>query len=219
MTGAIRDCLLIATAFLAATQGRADVVELANGDRLHGRVLALDEESLRLESETFGELQLDRKKVALIALGERTLPSAEASVPPSRHPQPPAADSVDVGPSSGGSVEDAVRKLQSGGVSGTLTKQLQTTLPGFASPEVQQYFNDTVGGLATGEINIADIRKDALRARDELEKLKKDLGPDAGAALSGYMNILDYFLHETEDYQPVAGDPAPPKLRPAPPQK
>jgi hypothetical protein len=49
----------------------------------------------------------------------------------------------------------------------------------------------------TGKLNIQDVRKDAITARDGLLDLQKDLGPE-GAALNGYLSILNKFIRETE---------------------
>lgn len=92
--------------------------------------------------------------------------------------------------------EDVVRQLRAEGVDPRLMNELQLRLPGFASPEVQSYFNDTVGGLIDGSVSLQDIRDDAIDARDQLIDLKEDLGPDA-AALDGYLGILEGFIRTT----------------------
>ena len=71
-------------------------------------------------------------------------------------------------------------------------------LPLLATPEASKYFNDTVKGLMGGTRSIGDLRKDAMRAREELKKATKGLGPDVDAAVAPYMQILDSFLRETE---------------------
>ncbi len=75
---------------------------------------------------------------------------------------------------------------------------LQTKFPLLNTPEASGYFNDTLGGLMTGKLNIQDVRKDAVKARDELKSLQDELGPETGAALNGYMSILNKFIRETE---------------------
>ena len=61
---------------------------------------------------------------------------------------------------------------------------------------MKKYFNDKVTGLASGRLNLQDIRKDAVKARDGLKDLQKDLGPD-GRALEGYLSILNAFIDQT----------------------
>ena len=92
--------------------------------------------------------------------------------------------------------EDAVEELRRLGVSEAMKKNLQLSLPGFTTPEVQGYFNDRVQGLMNGSIQIGDIRNDAIDAREQLKGIMGELGPDA-AALQGYFSILDHFIKET----------------------
>jgi len=92
--------------------------------------------------------------------------------------------------------DDVVEQLRTEGVDPALVNELKLRLPGFTSPPVQKYFNDTVDGLISGKITLGDIRNDAVKARDQLNDLKKDLGPD-GAVLDGYLSILDGFIKET----------------------
>jgi hypothetical protein len=65
------------------------------------------------------------------------------------------------------------------------------------APSVQKYFNDTVSGLATGQINIQDLRKQAIAVRKQLDDVQKDLPPEAKAALAPYSGILDHFIRES----------------------
>ncbi len=67
-----------------------------------------------------------------------------------------------------------------------------------ATPEASKYFDDTVKGLLGGNLSINDIRKDALRARDELKNATKGLGPDVETAVRPYLMILEKFLGETQ---------------------
>ena len=66
-----------------------------------------------------------------------------------------------------------------------------------ATPSVQKYFTDTVAGLATGKINVQDLRKQAISVRKQIDDLEKDLGPEAKAALAPYSGILDHFIRES----------------------
>ncbi len=71
-------------------------------------------------------------------------------------------------------------------------------LPLLATPEASKYFNDTVKGLMSGTRSIGDLRKEAMRAREELKKATKGLGPDVDAAIAPYMQVLDGFIRETQ---------------------
>jgi hypothetical protein len=183
---------------------RAESIVLINGDTLTGRVLSLDAKEVKIESELLGPVTLARARVATIQLLDQPLPPAG---PPKSKPAEASK------PAAAGSVDALLKQLQTGGVDAGTMKSLQDQLPLLASPEVSQYFNEKVGGLMSGKIGIADIRKDASKARDELRDLKKDLGPH-GAALDAYLSILEGFLNKTEpkDSQPAQ----PPRPTPAP---
>src|SRR5262245_56713994 len=154
---------------------RADTVELANGERLQGKVLSLDGKQLEIESESLGKLVVPREKVAAIALGERKLPAVAAA----RDAAAPSIAAEAAGlfggrpsdPTKPLSVEDILKQLQAEGTTpqqlGQLKdlKDLQKAMPLLANPEVQAYFNKTVGGLMNGKLTVDDIRQEAIKAR------------------------------------------------------
>ena len=80
-------------------------------------------------------------------------------------------------------------------------QDLETKVPLLAVPGVRSYFNRTLEGLIAGELGIPDLRREAMKARDGLRDIQKDLGPD-GAALDGYMMILNGFIEQTEPKKP-----------------
>ena len=63
---------------LAVAPVLADSIVLVNGDTLKGEVVLLDKESLKLSSESFGELTVPRAKVEAIYLGDAKPPVATA---------------------------------------------------------------------------------------------------------------------------------------------
>jgi len=105
----------------------------------------------------------------------------------------------------GNAVEDAVRQLQSQGHDPGTMKQLQQAFPEIASPGVQKYVTETTAGLLTGQINIQDLRKQAIDVRGQLLDVMKDLGPDAKGALMPYTEILDQFIRETKPSPQTSG--------------
>jgi hypothetical protein len=169
----------------------ADSVQLANGDVLNGRVLSLDDKQLRLESEVLGQVTIPRGKIRAITLGDHR-PAAAASSPAGKLPGAEA------------SPEAALKRLKTTGVNPKDLKELQQMLPLLATPEASKYFNDTVKGLMSGTRSIGDLRKEAMRARDELKKATRGLGPDVEAAIAPYMQILDSFIRETQPPAPKA---------------
>jgi hypothetical protein len=177
--------VLCAGLAFAALPALADSVQMVNGDVLKGRVVSLDDKQLRLESETLGQVTIPRGKIHAITLGEHKA-TAATSVPAAR----PSVSEV--------SPEVALKQLKAGGLNPRDVKELQQMLPLLATPEASKYFNDTVKGLMSGTRSIGDLRKEAMRARDELKKATKGLGPDVDAAIAPYMQVLDSFIRETQ---------------------
>jgi hypothetical protein len=69
--------------FVAAPWLRADQVEMQNGDRYFGRVLSVSADTVTLESELLGKINVPRKKVASLAFGTNAAaPKAATNVAP-----------------------------------------------------------------------------------------------------------------------------------------
>jgi hypothetical protein len=181
---------------------------MSNGDVLNGEVISLDGKQLVLKSELLGELKLAREKVSAIHLGDKPLLARNAAAAVQQAAGKPALDpAVQNVLNSVPSTDDVLKQLQGGGgINPQMIGELQAKFPLLNTPEAGEYFNDTLGGLMTGKLNIQDVRKDAITARDGLLDLQKELGPE-GAALNGYMSILNKFIRETEP-APSAKPPA-----------
>lgn len=211
---------LLGFGLVFAPRLEADTIELSNGDVLNGKVLSLDDSQLILQSELLGELKLDREKVSAIHLGDKpviTRQTAPAAIGPA-DTKPALDPEVQKVLGSVPSTDDVLKQLQGGAVKPEMIGALQTKFPLLNTPEASGYFNETLGGLMTGRLDIQDIRKDAVKARDELKTLQDELGPD-GAALNGYMSILNKFIRETEppadEKKPSGEKPAVQKKTPA----
>jgi len=204
----------------------ADTVQLVNGDVLNGKVISLNEKEVKLSSDVLGEISVQREKVVAITLGDRKPVARDTVSRPASSDKPTAddvlnqlkADGVDTKQLSGllerasasgvdvnagrngKSVGDVVKDIQTQGIDKKMIEELQGKLPLLSMPGVKGYFNKTLGGLSSGELNVSDIRKDAIKARDGLIDIKKDLGP-SGVALDGYLRILNRFIDETEPKQ------------------
>jgi hypothetical protein len=192
---------------------RADSIELINGDLLHGKVVSLDDVELRLISDIHGAVIIARDKVAAIGFGERKLV------------RPAAVDVLDGGPDAQGVVrrsvtvgdqsqvtatvpiaplpaQDVVRQLRAQGLTAENIAELQKALPMLKEPGARRYFDDKVKGLTEGTLNVQDIRKEAMRAREEYRKTAKSLGPDGekalNQALGGWIDILDRFIRDSD---------------------
>jgi len=175
-------------ALAIAAVANAETVELLNGDIVHGKVLSLDAQVLKLQSESFGELSIKRETVATIHLHDRGLQSKQTKVP-AKQPKPfnkvPTA-------------EEVLQQLRTeGGIGAEEMKAVQQKLPLLAMPEVKSFVGERLSGLLSGRLNIGDIRKEAIDAVDQIKDLQKDLGPQA-SALNGYLSILENFIQQTE---------------------
>jgi hypothetical protein len=68
---------------LAGTTAWADQVTLTNGDRLTGRIVELDAETLRFQTELMGEVRIPRQAIASLASDQElavTLPDGQVTV-------------------------------------------------------------------------------------------------------------------------------------------
>jgi hypothetical protein len=191
----------IVLALFAAPRVSADLVQLANGDILHGKVLALDDKNLRLESDVHGKLSIPRGKIASITFGDRPAPAVAA---------PPAAGAAPALPAAPGSLDDILKQLKAGGGAGANVGDIQKLMPLLANPDALGFFQDKLRGLQEGSLGIQDIRKEAIRAREMVKDLK--LGPEGDQALAPYLGILDRFIREAD---PARANPAQPPNAPA----
>jgi hypothetical protein len=218
---------LMIWALLSCTRAHADSVELANGDLLSGKVTAVTGEQVLLTSEVLGEVKLPRAKVAAIHFGDRKPtaagqagPASSAGASPSQgepsRGEParwePSRASAAKGTPEAQSVDDVLNQLKVGGAGGDLTKMLNKEFPLLQNPSVKAYFDKTVGGLMSGELNVSDIRKQAIEVQQQVKELEKDLGPEGMAALKPYLSVLDKFIKDTE---PPARASAPAQQKPA----
>ena len=167
---------------------RADQVEMKNGDRYAGKVLSLTNDQLLLQSDVLGKLTLPRDKVALITLGTtaktngiRVVSSTPAS------PAPVAATNAS---------PDLSADLRSLGSNTNMAQQVREQLLAGAGVEANKKFDELLGGLASGQLNLEGIRSEAKSAASQLRALKKELGTDASEPLDAYLEILESFLKE-----------------------
>jgi hypothetical protein len=208
---------ILTAALLVPALSLADQVELTNGDTISGKVVSLNASHLKLHSELLGDVTLARENVAAVYLGDKRPTARPAAAPPADNaaaPTAPAPGGADdfirgllgqkspgakppaAGASAGATPQELVEKLKKGELDAGSLAEVQKMFPLLATKEAGGYFNDTLGGLLTGKLGIKDIRKDAIKARDGIMELKKDLGPDANA-LNPYLGILEKFIKET----------------------
>jgi hypothetical protein len=183
---------------------RADVIECTNGDRYNGRVLLVDDQNVKFESEINGAVTLPRAKVISIQFnGAKATVSKTSTLSTNELLAPAPAKST-------------LPKLPSlnskPGFDPKAVDQVENELLGDATPEAQAMYRQMVQGLMNGKLNLGDIQSQAQSALNQLKELQKDLGEDDDTpVLGGYIGILENFLKETKKEQPAA--PAPPRTK------
>jgi len=205
--------LLFSISFCVA---RADQIEMQNGDRYNGKVLAMTNATLVLQSEILGTITLPREKVSQINLGDgvRTNSAKRISSPSSSAIQKKPLLGI-TGTGSGGAITNSPSSAGTTAEQNKLIAQVQDQFLAGAGPEVASKYQEMVNGFLGGQISLGDIRSQAKSAADQLRAARKDLGEDSGFALDGYLAILDSFLKETAS----SSDSAKPSARVAPKPK
>jgi threonine dehydrogenase-like Zn-dependent dehydrogenase len=163
-----------------------DVVQCENGDRYTGKVLLVNETEIRLINDIHGALTIPRARVLSIQFqrpGQTNAPAA-ANAPAGEIKLDPAA-----------------------------IEQVQREFLGTANPEANQMFQEMVRGLASGTLNLGDIRAKAESTLEEVRQLQKELGDDDTAGLlNSYVGILENFVKQagTNTPPPKPTPPSPP---------
>ena len=162
---------------------KADVIELVNGDRYYGSLIAVTQTNVELKSEIQGKINIPREKVATILFRET------------------AAQKADLAKSASGQkkakISPLADELRAQGInSKDLSKVPEEILSG-ANPEATEQFKEMVAGLMTGTLSVDSIRAQAQQSVEEIQAMKEDLGADAGELLDGYLLILQNFLKES----------------------
>jgi hypothetical protein len=192
--------------FVAAPCLRADQVEMQNGDRYLGRILSVSADTVTLESELLGKIDVPRKKVASLAFGTNAAaPKATTNVAPISGPANPPTAASPAGLA--GTNVDLSAALRNLGANTNFIGQIRGQMLA-GSPEAASNYDEMVSGLMSGKLNLDDLRRQAKSSADQLRALKRDLGPEAGGSLDAYLEVLDHFLKETAA-EPASATPAP----------
>jgi len=183
----------------------ADEVVMQNGDHYYGKVLSLTTNSLALQSEVLGRVNLPRAKVHLVTLGTNAPTNSAPLITAS--PRTAAAG----GTNATADWPATLRNLQA---DTNLIRQVQSNYLSAATPEANQKFMQTLSGLATGKLTVNDLRTEARTAADQLRAFKRELGQDAGSEIDEYLNVLDRFLGETDSSARATTKPIGSSVRP-----
>lgn len=158
--------------------GHADIIECDNGDRYNGKVLSMDEKTVKLQNEIAGTLTIPRARIVGISF---------------RPAQPKPASKVPMISTNAPVVDPNKVKFDGASVDRIQNEYLAT-----ATPEANQMFQEMIRGLQTGQLNLGDIRAQAATTLKELQEAQKELGDDdLGGLLSSYGAILESFLKQT----------------------
>jgi hypothetical protein len=191
---------------VAAPRLRADQVEMQNGDRYFGRVLSVSGDTVVLESEVLGKINVPRKQIASLVFGTNAAaPMAATRVAQLSAPtNPPASASL---AALAGTNADLSAVLRNPDLNTNFIRQVREQMLA-GSPEAAGKYDEMVNELMSGKMNIDDLRREAKSSADQLRELKRDLGSDAGDSIDAYLDVLDSFLEET-DAEPTNAASAP----------
>jgi hypothetical protein len=209
--------LVGATLLLALTaQLGADQVQMRNGDRYSGTVLALDAKTVVIQSQVLGKISLPRSQVQFVLVGS-ALPGTNAPRRRVAATNPPPAAVVrsgapatpvlpaNVAPTPDPDAELAA-VLQQLGRNSNAVQDVKGRFLSDAGPEANQKFDELLSGLTTGKISLQDLRAQAKSVADQARAARRDLGSDSTGLddlLVGYLSILDQFLEQTAPAQPA----------------
>lgn len=174
----------------------ADIVQCENGDTFNGRVLAVSETEVKLQSEVAGTITIPRDRVSVITFKKTAVAKGAAVGSPQLKPgQVLAIDPAAVA-------------------------QVQNQFLADATPEARQKFQEMVSGLMTGTLKVEDIQAQARNALADLKALQKELGEGEESELLGtYASLLEAFVKQAPPANPAAPNPPakPPVTVPAQP--
>jgi len=188
---------------LLISEPRADQVDTQNGERYVGKVMAINGDTVVLQSEVLGTVRLPRAKVAHITLGTNQtvspLPIAVTTNAPFFQVSSVTSTNANA------DLSTALRQL---GSQSNLIQQVEAQFLSGAGPEAKDKFNELMGGLLSGRLNVNDIRTEAKSAADQMRAAKKELGEENGFMIDSYLAILDSFLKESAPVTDLATNSA-----------
>lgn len=173
----------------------AGIMTMQNGDRYSGQVLSVSAASVELQSPDAGKNTAARSNVASLTFGTNAVaPKFASPLPVVAAPtNPPGVDSR---PETVKPDAELAAMLRLPAVQTNSLRQIREQMLASA-PKAVGKFNELVGGLMTGKLNVEDIRREARSAVNQLRELKRELGPEVSGSLDGYLSILEKFLQET----------------------
>lgn len=187
-----------------ASRLRADQLQMQNGDRYAGKIVSVTSNVVVLQSEVLGRIALPREKVSALTFGSGITTNATPMVVTA--PTSPATS-----PRVATTNMDLSAAFQDLGANTNFIQQVRQQMLAGADPAASQKYDELVSGLMGGRLSIDDLRDQAKVSINQINDLKRELGPEAGDALDSYLSILQSFVNETAPATPVV----PPASAPA----
>ncbi len=154
----------------------ADSVMLKNGDKLSGKVTAIDDRTITLDSAALGKVTLRRELVKSISLGEPEEADKAADKPADKTaPKIPAT------------------------LDPKVLAEVQKLVPGLADPAAKELFDKMVKDMASGDLNVQGLRREAMHVLNELEQFEKELGPGSVAGMKALVGPLQKLVDTVPD--------------------
>jgi hypothetical protein len=180
------------TCFLMLTAAaiRADQLQMLNGDRYTGKILSMSSNTIVLESDVLGKLTLPRNRVSSVMFGATTATNAAPAV---SAPSTAAVPS----PNSAATNTDLSGAFRNLGANTNFIAQVRQQMLTGADPAASQKYDELVSGLMSGKMNLNDLRNEAKASIDQINQLKREMGPQADSSLDSYLSILQNFVNET----------------------
>ena len=202
---------LAALALAIGASARADVLELVNGDRYQGTVIAMDRTNVEFQSEVQGRVKLPRDKVARVILHEVAAPPVARTNAPGPSLILDGTNVISAGGVPANTSDAVAQKMRQEGIDPKIVSQVQEEIFGRSNPQAAAKFDELFGGYMSGKLSVGDIRAQAQNSINEIKAVKQDLGEDAGGLLDGYLVILEKFVAETSTNAPAAAATSSPK--------
>ena len=188
--------------FAMAPWLRADILEMQNGDRYSGKVLAMSADFVVLNSEVLGRINVPRSKVASLTFNTNAAaPPIAVNLPRPVSTNLPIVVTGSSLPNTNADLAAAFRQL--GGATNFVGQIRDQMFAG--SPQAAAKYDEMVNGLLTGQINLNDLRQQAQASAEQFRQLKREM-PEASESFDAYLQVLDSFVNETAN-QPSGAQP------------
>ncbi|MFN7138281.1 MAG: hypothetical protein ACK4UN_02960 [Limisphaerales bacterium] len=218
---------------LIAPSIKADQVEMKNGDRYSGKIVTMDNDQVLLQSEMLGTLRIRRDNVASIAFGAQPVPQAAPAAPNtttnSPLPKAPPVPQVSASSAPNPQIDPNSSVGHHLATNPELVNEIRSQVLAGAGPKAAMKYDSLVEGLSSGNLNLADIQKEAAAVAAQLRQLRGSEDEETAEIFDEYLSILDSFIEATKagaptQQRPNAAKPGqtflnPPNPQPASPEE